>query len=468
VDNFRSIRRVLIKIMLVNAVPTLFMLVVGTITASLALIANGFESAFDVASGVIGLVGIYIAAKPADERYPYGRRKAETITALIISYMLFVVTYELCKSSVTDLANPSLIVVEVTVWSYVAITVSIVAHVVMALYEMAAGKRLHSDFLVADAKNQRGDLAVSIAVVVGLVFVTFGIKLVDPILAIVVAVAIAWVGIGIIRSSVPTLIDKTIIQVDKVEQIVMGVPGVRSVHHVRSRGHEQAVYADLHIRVNPGMSTERAHAIAHEVEHRLQVAEPELKDVTIHVEPEDAAPHTGMQEAVSVPLRRIALGFGCSFHEIRAYEVNGQYFVEAHLEADGTMLLQQVHELVSQIEARAREEVPQIQEITTHIEPVGRIETDTSCDIDDGELIQKIERLVNELQPEAECHGVKIHHVNGRAMASFHIYLPGDLTIADAHEIAASMESQIKAKIPSLTRVIIHEEPIDSTASCDE
>jgi cation diffusion facilitator family transporter len=107
-DTFRAIRRVLWITLGLNLIATAAKLIVGYSTGSLSLIADGFDSAFDSATNVIGLVGIQFAARPADEDHPYGHRKAETMTALIIAALLFLTMWELIQSAVERLRDPSL------------------------------------------------------------------------------------------------------------------------------------------------------------------------------------------------------------------------------------------------------------------------------------------------------------------------------------------------------------------------
>ena len=289
-DTFRAIRRVLWITMGLNLIATAVKLVAGHMTGSLSLIADGLDSVFDSASNVIGLVGIYLAARPADKEHPYGHRKAETLTALIVSGLLLLTTWELIKSAVERLHDPTLIHAQVTVWSFGALFASIAVHLTVVWYEMREGRRLHSDFLVADAQHTRADIFVSLSVVGGLVAVRLGFPLADPILALIIALVIAKIGIDIIRVSSPTLMDSVAMPSDQLEQVAMSVPGVISCHGVRSRGHEGAVYADLHVQVDPALSVDQAHAIAHEVQHRLRTRFPDIQDVTIHVEPAGPVP----------------------------------------------------------------------------------------------------------------------------------------------------------------------------------
>lgn len=283
--NYRAIRRVLWITMGLNLVATAAKLAVGYWTGSLSLIADGFDSVFDSASNVVGLVGIYLAARPADADHPYGHRKAETMTALVISTLLFVTTFELIQSAVERLRDPALIVAEVNVWSFAALLLSIAVHVTVVWYELRAGRKLHSDVLVADAMHTRADIFVSLSVIGGLIAVRLGYPLADPILALVIALVIAKIGIDIIREGSPTLMDRVVVSPEEITKITLSVPGVLLCHKVRSHGHETAIYVDLHISVAPSTPIARAHEIAHQVQGRLRERIPHLQDATIHIEP---------------------------------------------------------------------------------------------------------------------------------------------------------------------------------------
>lgn len=284
-ERFRAIRQVLIVTLILNLVATAAKLIVGYWTGSLSLVADGFDSVFDSASNVIGLVGIYIAARPADEEHPYGHRKFETFTAMSISLLLFITCWELVKSAWARLTAPETIVPEVNVWSFVALLVSIAVHAIVVIYESGAGKRLKSEVLVADAMHTRSDIYRSLSVIAGLVVVRLGVPIVDPILALIIAGLIAKIGFDIVRSSSLVLLDRAVLDINRVERIALEVDGVRSCHRIRSRGQEDDIYLDLHIQVDPWISVERGHEIAHQVQRRLQEELEGVKDVIIHIEP---------------------------------------------------------------------------------------------------------------------------------------------------------------------------------------
>ncbi|MGB9723407.1 MAG: cation-efflux pump [Chloroflexia bacterium] len=460
-DTFRAIRRVLWITMGLNLLAMAAKLGVGYLTGSLSLVADGFDSAFDGASNVVGLVGIYLAARPADEGHPYGHRKAETLTALGVSALLFLTTWELVKSAVERLRDPTRIQAEVTVWSFGALVLSILVHATVVWYEMREGRRLRSDFLVADAQHTRADILVSLGVIGGLVAVRLGAPIADPILALVVALFIAKIGIDIIRETSPTLMDGAMLSPVQVERIALEVPGVRSCHQVRSRGHDRAVYADLHLRVDPEMSVEQAHAIAHEVQNRLRAYRPGLEDVTIHLEPAGSLPSEPGRERFALQLRRLATGLGLEVHDVWAHEIEGRYYVDAHLEADGNLTLGQAHDLASRLEEQAHAEIPELAGITTHLEPRGRQTGVLSPTGKEGDLLEAVRRVLLASEMPLHCHDVQVRRGKDGWTLSLHCCLPEEMTLSEAHRMGTILEERLRGEIPDLERVVVHTEPCE-------
>jgi cation diffusion facilitator family transporter len=464
-EQLRAVRRVLWFTMGLNLVATAAKLIVGFWTGSLSLVADGFDSVFDSASNVIGLIGIGQAARPADREHPYGHRKAENIATLVIAMLLFLTSWELIKSAVERLRNPSLIQTRVNAWSFAALLVSIAVHGFVVWYELRAGRRLRSEILVADAQHTRADIFVSISVIIGLSAVRFGYPLVDPILALLIALVIAKIGVDVVRENIPTLMDRTALAADDLERVALSVPGVISSHKARSRGHGAAVYADIHVRVAPSMSTEQAHAIAHEVQYRLRERHPDVQDVTVHVEPANAQPQGQTSPDLAALLRRQADGLGIAVHDVWVTDVLGRFYVDLHLEAEGALALQQAHELASALEARARAVIPNLAQITTHIEPRGQSTTETVRNApiasDEAGIVQSVQRVVAEVAGEGVLHDVQARRGEAGWNVTLHYTMPGDIALAQAHIKSMALERRLRERIPDLERVVIHTEPLE-------
>jgi cation diffusion facilitator family transporter len=459
VNNYHAVRRVLWITMWLNLVATFAKLSVGYWTGALSLIADGLDSVFDAAANVIGLVGIYYAARPADEDHPYGHRKAETMTALIIALLLFLTTWELLQSAFAHLQDPAQIDAEVNNWSFASLIVSIIVHIGVSVYELNAGRRLHSDVLVADALHTRADIFVSIAVMGGLVAVRLGYPIADPILAIIIAGVIAKIGIDIIRESSPTLMDKTAVPAKRLVEIALSVPGVLSSHQVRSRGHDTAVYVDLHIQVDPNLSTEEAHTIAHKVQTRLRDVYPNIEDVTIHAEPADTTVISGKQIALSDKIRSIATDLAIHIHNILFYEAEGYCDAEFHAEVDGALTLKDAHALITMLEERIKQAAPYVSDIIVHIEPYAEKVSTSRVALQEQDVFRLVNEVAHDVLINGECHHVQARHNYAGWAVSMHCSLPGEISLREAHRISTQLEFALRQSQPGLDWIVIHTEP---------
>ncbi len=282
-----QVRRVLALVLVLNLVVALAKFAYGVATSSNSMQADGIHSVFDSLGNVVGLVGITLALRPADEGHPYGHHKFETYASLVIGVLLVAAAVEVGLSAVSSLAS-GVHNAQVTVVSYVVMVGTLCVNVGVTTYERKEGKRLNSDILLADASHTLSDAMVSIGVIIGLVLIQFGFAIADSIMALVVMVAILVTAIDVFRAAFETLSDKARIPEDDLKAVVLAVPGVRDAHHIRTRGTSGDVYADMHVLVDPQMSVAVSHEVADRVESEVVHKFPQVKDILVHVEPDDA------------------------------------------------------------------------------------------------------------------------------------------------------------------------------------
>ncbi|MFC1975877.1 cation diffusion facilitator family transporter [Chloroflexota bacterium] len=282
ISNSQQIKRVLWQVLGVNLLVAIAKIVVGTVTGSISMMADGFHSTMDGSSNVIGLVGMAIAERPPDEDHPYGHQKYEAFATLAIGLLLLLTTWNVLKSTITRLIEGG--TPEVTIISFAVMFITIGLNWAVSRYESKQGHRLKSSILLADAAHTRSDIFVSLSVIVGLGAVKLGWLWVDAAVALIIVVVIGKVGWEIIRRASNVLADSAVVDVAEVERIALSVEGVKSCHKIRSRGTDHATYLDLHIQVDSQMSLAIAHYLGHQVQDHLQ-EELELTDVVVHVEP---------------------------------------------------------------------------------------------------------------------------------------------------------------------------------------
>ena len=277
------IARVLWSILALNLVVALAKLVYGYRSGAIAIVADGIHSLLDASSNVIGLVGIVAARRPPDADHPYGHRKYETFAALAIAPMMFFACREIAVVAFERLRSPHPPHLSPAAFFVMGVTLSI--NLVVVRVEHAAGQRLNSELLLADAAHTRSDVFASLLVVASLVAGRYRIAWADVAAAVVILALIFRAGIGILRGTLSTLSDERRLEPSLIEAVALEEPGVLEAHNVRSRGPSDDIHLDLHILLDPAMRLAEAHQVSHRVERRLRERWPGLTDVVVHVEP---------------------------------------------------------------------------------------------------------------------------------------------------------------------------------------
>lgn len=271
----------------VNAVLTACKFTAGVLGHSHALIADAAESLADILSSVIAWRALVVAAEPADREHPYGHGKAEPIAAAIISLTLWFGAIEIAVRSGNELFQPRHQPAAFTL--YVLIGVVVVKESLFRYVSRQAA--LASNMVVAtDAWHHRSDAITSLAAAVGI-----GVSLVcgprfafaDDAAAILAAVIIAWNAWRLLLPALNELMDAApnAAVISQIRSVAAKAPGVNAVEKCRVRKTGDQYLVDMHIEVDPQITVQRGHQIAHEVKDRVQQAVPSVRDVLVHVEP---------------------------------------------------------------------------------------------------------------------------------------------------------------------------------------
>ncbi|ACZ40454.1 cation diffusion facilitator family transporter [Sphaerobacter thermophilus] len=279
----RAIQRTLLGVLALNVLVGGAKLGYGLLTGSLAMTADGVNSLMDGASNVVGLVAIAVASRPPDPNHPYGHRRFETLTSLAIALFMLLALQEILQSAWHRWqtgAAPT-----VTALSFAVMLGTLVINLFVAAWERRAGHRLRSSILLADARHTATDVFVTLSVIGGLVAIRLGLPEADLVIALLIALVIAWGAWTIIRDAALSLSDVAPVPAPEIARAARAVPGVEGVHNIRSRGGEGLIWVDMHIQVDPTLRVDEAHDIASDVAARVEQALGEPTDVTVHVEP---------------------------------------------------------------------------------------------------------------------------------------------------------------------------------------
>lgn len=264
-------------------------------TGSIALLSDALESTVNVATAIAALVAIRVAARPADANHPYGHHKAEFFSAVLEGVMIIVAALLIMHEAIQGIMAPR--VLDAPLQGLLVNGLASLINGVWCWLLITQGRKHRSPALVADGHHLLSDVVSSIGVTFGvLLAIETGWSILDPALAGLVALNILWSGWKVMTTSLSGLMDEAV-----PEEILSNIRGVISeqavgaleAHDLRTRHAGRVTFIDFHLVVPGQTPVSDAHDICDRIEHELKIKVPDAM-VTIHVEPENKAKHTGV------------------------------------------------------------------------------------------------------------------------------------------------------------------------------
>ena len=439
-------------------------LAVGLLSGSLGLLAEAAHSGLDLVAAFITLVAVSVSDRPADEAHPYGHGKVENFSALIETLLLFLtcawIIYEAVRRIffLTVHVDPSL-------WAFLVIIVSIAVDVSRSRMLSRAAIKHQSQALEADALHFSTDVWSSAVVLGGLALVWLGRKVLpghagildraDAAAALGVAFIVLFVSYRLGKRTIDVLLDRAPEGLkEKIVAAADEVEGVISVGKVRLRRSGALVFVDMTIEVDRTLAFERTHAIAEDVEARIQALLPGA-DVVIHTDPRETE-----RETLARRIRAIAERNQVPVHNISVHEDRGEIHVDLHLEVDDHLLLHQAHDLASHIEQDLRGALPAIKRVNTHIESRGTgIGSGLDVTAEEGPLVERVRQITDSVVGRACCHNILIRRQGDWFAVSLHCGFERNLPVIEAHRLSSRIEEALKKEIPAIEQVLVHTEP---------
>ena len=271
---------------------TAFKIIVGVTTGSLGILAEAAHSGLDLVAAAMTFFAVRLSARPPDPTHLYGHHKIENLSALLETLLLLVTCAWIAREAAHRLLvhHPE---IDVTVWSFAVMAVSIVVDVSRSRALARAARQYRSQALEADALHFKTDIWSSTVVILGLIAVKAGeafpalrvLASADAFAALGVSALVIWVSVRMGRRTVNELLDSAPAGMEpSIRAAVETVPGVRDCHDVRVRRSGSVLFIDLHVLVDGGQTLAEAHQLTETIEAAIHNMAPEA-DVTVHPEP---------------------------------------------------------------------------------------------------------------------------------------------------------------------------------------
>ena len=266
--------------------------VVVIFTGSVALLADTIHNFSDAMTAIPLWIAFVLVRRPPTKRFTYGLGRVEDVAGLFIVLMIALSALVAGYESIHRLIEPRDITNTGVVLA--AGIIGFVGNELVAMYRIRVGRKIASAALVADGLHARTDGFTSLAVAAGAIGVMAGLPLADPIVGLLITVAILVVLKGAATEVFRRLLDGVDpALVEQAERSLADTPGVTGVDSVQLRWIGHQLPAETSVQVAGDLDLQTAHAIAHRAEDRLRLDLPKLTEATVHVGPPPLAPHSG-------------------------------------------------------------------------------------------------------------------------------------------------------------------------------
>ncbi|AEX85771.1 cation transporter [Marinitoga sp. 1135] len=271
-----------------NALLAILKIGIGFFTNSMAILADGLDTATDILTSVMTLIAGKISNKPPDIEHPYGHERAETIATKIVSLIIMYAGIEVFTNSIKRLINHDANI-DNLLFVVIISAISVVVKYSLYKYRLYIGKKINSNATIADALNMRNDVFTSSSVLIGILVLYFtGLWWIDSVLAIFVSLMILKTGFEQFMESSSELMESSP-ELKELYELVANcsckTAKAQNPHKIRARKFGHRYFVDMHIELPPEMTVKEANEICAELEKRIKEKNPAIKDIIIHVEP---------------------------------------------------------------------------------------------------------------------------------------------------------------------------------------
>src|SRR5450755_2010956 len=401
--------------------------VVGIAIGSLALISEALHSSVDVVATVITWLVVRVSDRPADHEHHYGHGKFESLSALGVIAMLYVLAGGILVESYSRLregAPPPTI----SAIPFIVLLIDIAVNFWRARALHRTARDTKSQALAADALHFASDVLGSIAVMAGLALSGLGYAWGDAAAAIAVAVVISSLGLRLARSTVETLLDRAPEGAsEKAIAAIRAVPGVVDVERLRMRMVGSTHFIDAIVQVPRTYPIDRVEEMKRKAQDAVSKA---LDDADLTF---TAVPVARNNESIRERIMVIARNSGLAIHHVTVHDLGGKLTVSIDLEVD------------------------------THIEP---LEPELPLGADAApDRVDAVKTALSRFAADGaihDIHSVRVRNTDAGEIVNFHCRAAPSMSVIKVHENVDAIERALRRAFPTVKRVISHAEPPDA------
>lgn len=429
--------------------------VVGVAIGSIALVSEALHSLVDFGATIVTWLVVRVSDKPADDEHHYGHGKLESLSALGVVAVLYILAGGIAVEAYGRLTAGA-VPPTISAIPFVVLLVDIGVNLWRARALHQAAHDTRSQALEADALHFSSDVMGSVAVIVGLGLSALGYRWGDAAAAIAVAVVISLLGLRLARSTVETLVDRAPEGVaDKAAAAIRAVPGVIGIARVRARTVGPTSFIEAAVKVPRTYPIDRVEDIKLAAQKAVKTALSD-SDLTF-----TAVPTVLDNETVRERIMVIARNAGLAIHHVTVHALDHRLAVSIDLEVDADLPLNKAHDITHRLEDAISAEFGDHIEIDIHIEPL-----EPELPHGDDALPERIDAVQRALTGIAtslgtmhDIHNVRVRDTGAGQIVNFHCRARPTLKVSEVHAAVDEIERALRREFADIRRVIGHAEP---------
>jgi cation diffusion facilitator family transporter len=429
--------------------------VVGVAIGSIALVSEALHSLVDFGATIVTWMVVRVSDRPADAEHHYGHGKFESLSALGVVALLYVLAGGIAVEAFSRLREGA-VAPTVSAVPFIVLVIDIAVNLWRARALHRTASDTHSQALAADALHFSSDVMGSVAVIIGLALAGLGYAWGDAAAAIAVAIVISLLGLRLARSTVETLLDRAPDGVaDKAAAAIRAVPGVVGIERVRARTVGPTHFVEASVKVPRTYPIDRVEDIKRKAQAAVRST---LEDADLTL---TATPAMLDNESVRERIMVIARNIGLPIHHVTVHDLNRKLAVSIDLEVDGELSLAAAHDITHRLEEAIDAEFGERIEVDIHIEPLEpELPHGGDAPPERVETIQRaLSRIATTLGTMHEVHNVRVRNSGTGQIVNFHCRARPTLKVIEVHGAVDEIERALRREFADVRRVIGHAEP---------
>ncbi len=447
-------RRLSIFSLIVSVLLVVLKAIAGYISNSLGVYSEALNNTLDIVTVLITFFAIRISTRPPDKDHPYGHGRYENFSAFIETLIIMILCFYIIYKSISRIIRNDY-ALNINVYVFFVLIFSILINLIRVFYIAKIATRYNSIAFKADLINYSGDLISSVIVILGLIFVRYGINIADPIASIIVSIIILFFSLRLSVRTIRDLLGYIPVEItEKVEKVLAGFQEVKKINHIKIQEVGNTKFIDISLSLKSSLHLSQVDTIKENIKNELT---SEISDCEITIDTKSELSKKNKEEIIkNIVLKEPKVS---DVHDISVDTFKKGFNINLHLELKKDIKLTEAERITKRIEKNIKQALNDLNNIYIYVEVENLPEEWHDVTYNSWELINDIKNSISEFIDKSLCHHFAVLVKNGKYNVSFHCHLDKNMDIISVHNTTTKIENHIKSKFKNIDKLTIHAEP---------